>query len=555
MNGPMTSPINSPMKRKIAAILAADVAGYSRLVAEDEEETLARLGAFREVFDALVRAAGGRIFNTAGDSVMCEFDSAVEAVRCAIEIQESLRARNLPYPPGRRLEFRIGITIGDVVERAGDLLGDGVNIAARLESLAEPGGICVSRSVHEAVSNKVPVPFRDIGERRVKNLPSPVHAFVADWPGADAARSETAPPAQAATEHRRVPWLAGSALVAVLAIGAAAATLYRPSLRPMPHHAQRPGVAVPAPAPKEAAATAAPLDPAETFAALARQDGIVADAKTAPEIYHNARLYEARGEPAQARHAYHALTLLDSEHIDPHLRYAALIRARDGDAGARTVYAELMRENRARVVELVHALQFEGAERRAKVEAFAEAHPDYAPAHYLVAEEYSEDRIGAQTLTERRLEFAALERFLEADAEGRLAPFFLDRSLLAQWLDRARARKSATESFFRTGETKPTASFSRTAAGWLAAFSLPEPATAIEVRLGETGPFRSTGLSSAVDPRTGRAAPHTELELPEGQQRTTLYVQYEDASGRTAGPFPIVFDPDADPAAAPRQGR
>ena len=135
----------SPMKRKIAAILAADVAGYSRLVAEAEEETLTRLGGYREVFDDFVRRAGGRIFNTAGDSVMCEFDSAVDAVRCAIDIQESLRTRNRALPPGRRLEFRIGITIGDVVERGGDLLGDGVNIAARLESLAEPGGICVSR--------------------------------------------------------------------------------------------------------------------------------------------------------------------------------------------------------------------------------------------------------------------------------------------------------------------------------------------------------------------------------------------------------------------------
>src|SRR4051794_21895821 len=100
----------SPMKRKIAAILAADVAGYSRLVAEAEEETLTRLGGYREVFDDSVRRAGGRIFNTAGDSVMCEFDSAVDAVRCAIDIQESLRTRNRALPPGRRLEFRIGIT-------------------------------------------------------------------------------------------------------------------------------------------------------------------------------------------------------------------------------------------------------------------------------------------------------------------------------------------------------------------------------------------------------------------------------------------------------------
>ena len=124
------------MKRKIAAIFAADVAGYSRLVAEDEEETLRRLQAYREVIDDFIAKSSGRIFNTAGDAVLAEFSSAVEAVRCAIDIQESLRTRNRAYPPSRQMNFRIGITIGDVVERDGDLLGDGVNIAARLEGIA-----------------------------------------------------------------------------------------------------------------------------------------------------------------------------------------------------------------------------------------------------------------------------------------------------------------------------------------------------------------------------------------------------------------------------------
>ena len=113
------------MKRKIAAIFAADVAGYSRLVAEDEEETLRRLASYRAVMDDFVARAGGRIFNTAGDAVLAEFSSAVEAVRCAIDIQESLRTRNMAYPASRQMNFRIGITVGDVVERDGDLLGDG----------------------------------------------------------------------------------------------------------------------------------------------------------------------------------------------------------------------------------------------------------------------------------------------------------------------------------------------------------------------------------------------------------------------------------------------
>jgi class 3 adenylate cyclase len=166
------------MKRKIAAIMAADIAGYAKLVAEDEEETLRRLEAYREVFQDFVARASGRIFNTAGDAVMAEFASAVDAVRCAIDLQESLRARNLGYPASRQMSFRIGISIGDVVERDGDLLGDGVNVAARLQGLADPGGLCVSRTVYEQVGSKLTVKFIDIGEQQVKNLPLPIHAYV-----------------------------------------------------------------------------------------------------------------------------------------------------------------------------------------------------------------------------------------------------------------------------------------------------------------------------------------------------------------------------------------
>src|SRR6187551_3401314 len=166
------------MKRKIAAIFAADIAGYSRLVAEDEEETLRRLASYRQVTDEFIANARGRIFNTAGDAVLAEFPSAVDAVRCAIDIQESLRTRNMAYPQSRQMSFRIGITIGDVVERNGALLGDGVNIAARLEGLAEVGGICVSRAVHEQVANKLSVQFADMGAQEVKNIPTPVHAYM-----------------------------------------------------------------------------------------------------------------------------------------------------------------------------------------------------------------------------------------------------------------------------------------------------------------------------------------------------------------------------------------
>ena len=212
------------MKRKIAAILAADIAGYSRLVAEDEEETLRRLASYRSVTDDFIARSGGRIFNTAGDAVLAEFPSAVEAVRCAIDIQESLRTRNMAYPASRQMSFRIGITIGDVVERDGDLLGDGVNIAARLEGLAEAGGICVSRAVHEQVANKLSVQFADIGAQEVKNIPTPVHAYMVAMrreDGTYATPQFKKPPAAPVPAGPNWMWPVAVTVVCLVAIGVA----------------------------------------------------------------------------------------------------------------------------------------------------------------------------------------------------------------------------------------------------------------------------------------------------------------------------------------------
>jgi class 3 adenylate cyclase len=229
------------MKRKIAAIFAADIAGYSKLVAEDEEETLRRLASYRSVMDDFIARAGGRIFNTAGDAVLAEFSSAVEAVRCAIDIQESLRTRNMAYPPSRQMCFRIGITVGDVVERDGDLLGDGVNIAARLEGIAPVGGICISRTVHEQVANKLSVQFADIGEQQVKNSPNPVHAYhISMRP--DDARAEAG--AKKPAKSTGVPIAVAAACAVLLSVsGLAYKALFQPGAplaisQPTPQAAQ-----------------------------------------------------------------------------------------------------------------------------------------------------------------------------------------------------------------------------------------------------------------------------------------------------------------------------
>ena len=205
------------MKRKIAVILAADIAGYSRLIAEDEEETLRRFEGYRTVFSEFVDRGGGRIFNTAGDAILAEFQSAVEAVRCAVDVQESLKARNLAYPPSRHMNFRIGITIGDVVEReGGDLLGDGVNIAARLESVAPPGGICVSRSVHEAVASKMALRFSDAGPQALKNIPERVHAYTLSIEGTNSGAVVLQPPTPNETTQAKATSTGASQLKANL---------------------------------------------------------------------------------------------------------------------------------------------------------------------------------------------------------------------------------------------------------------------------------------------------------------------------------------------------
>ena len=165
------------MERRLAAILAADVVGYSRLVGEDEEGTLRTLSACREVIDGLVASHHGRIFGSAGDSVIAEFASPVEAVRCAVNIQRDLETRNAGIPENERMRFRIGVNLGDVVVDGDNLMGEGVNVAARLEGLAEPGTVNVSGSVHEQVKNKLDVGFDFLGPQELKNIAEPVPVF------------------------------------------------------------------------------------------------------------------------------------------------------------------------------------------------------------------------------------------------------------------------------------------------------------------------------------------------------------------------------------------
>jgi class 3 adenylate cyclase len=165
------------IERKLATILSADVAEFSRLMSEDEEQTLRVFRGHKKIFEALVATHHGRVFNTAGDAILAEFASAVEAVRCATDVQSALRTRNDAFPPSRQVRFRIGVNLGDVMIQGQDLLGDGVNLAARLQTAAEPGGICISGSVHDQIRNKLSLAFLSLGERNYKNIPQPVRTF------------------------------------------------------------------------------------------------------------------------------------------------------------------------------------------------------------------------------------------------------------------------------------------------------------------------------------------------------------------------------------------
>ncbi len=165
------------MERKLAAILCADVYGFSRLMGENEEATLRTLTSHRKLIDGQIEQHHGRFVNSAGDSVLAEFASVVEAVNCAVDIQTGLKAENESIPPERRMEFRIGVNLGDVMVEGAQIYGDGVNVAARLESLAEPGGICISNTVHDQVSTKLALNYADLGDQAVKNIASPVRVY------------------------------------------------------------------------------------------------------------------------------------------------------------------------------------------------------------------------------------------------------------------------------------------------------------------------------------------------------------------------------------------
>jgi adenylate cyclase len=176
-------------KRKLSAIISADVKGYSKLMGDDEEATVRTLKVYRSAINDLAEQYRGRIVDSPGDNILAEFNSVVDAVNCAVEIQRELAERNAELADNRKMAFRIGVNLGDVIEEEGRIYGDGVNIAARVESLAEPGGICISGRAYDQVENKLGLNYENLGEHQVKNIARPIKVYrVLSYPGAAAHR-------------------------------------------------------------------------------------------------------------------------------------------------------------------------------------------------------------------------------------------------------------------------------------------------------------------------------------------------------------------------------
>ena len=164
-------------KRKLTAILSADVEGYSRLRGDDEDATVRTLSAYREVFFILIQQHNRKVLDSQGDNLLAEFVSVVDAVQCGVAVQKEISARNIELPESRRMQFRIGINLGDVIQEEGRIYGDGVNIAARLEGLAEPGGICISKITFDHIESKLPYGYESLGDHTVKNISEPVRLY------------------------------------------------------------------------------------------------------------------------------------------------------------------------------------------------------------------------------------------------------------------------------------------------------------------------------------------------------------------------------------------
>ncbi len=289
-------------KRKLAAILSADVEGYSRLMDDDEEATVRTLTSYRTAITDLVQQFRGRVVDTPGDNLLAEFTSVVDAVNCAVEIQRKLAERNAELPYNRKMEFRIGVNLGDVIEEQGRIYGDGINIAARVESLSDAGGVCISGRVYDQVANKLGLEYENLGEHQVKNISTPIRVYrVLIFPGAAAHRVVQAKGALG-RKWRKISLSAAVVIVVVVVLGVWQFYMHRPSVEPASVEKMA------FPLPEKPSIAVLPFDnmsgdPEQDYIADGLTENIIAGLSHIPEMFVIARnsVFTYKGKPVKIK--------------------------------------------------------------------------------------------------------------------------------------------------------------------------------------------------------------------------------------------------------------
>ncbi len=290
------------------------------------------------------------------------------------------------------------------------------------------------------------------------------------------------------------------------------------------------------------------------FAGINKAGGIIENAAKPEEHYHNARLYEQRGDYANARRSYNAFFAFKLNFVDPHLRYQSFLKIQEGRGGAREIYAALYEQDPRPLMDFARILLLEAPQRVDMLTAFLDANPDFAPGFYELSRDYSAARKGAQSLADKQAELAALERFKALHAEGKLIRYFIDQSVAAEWLEDADKRLASLALLKQSmNETPVTMSAMRSNADWIVNLNFKEMPREVFYKLADEEAFRSTGQLDATNAATGLKMPKTSISLKPNVGKTRIFVKYTDIGSEMRGPFTLDFDPGAALIAAQKQ--
>jgi uncharacterized caspase-like protein len=282
----------------------------------------------------------------------------------------------------------------------------------------------------------------------------------------------------------------------------------------------------------------------EGLAALGKAGGVIAKPSRPEEHYHNARLYETRGDYINARRSYNSYFAFRLDALDPHLRYQRFLTVLEGRAGAREIYNALYEQDKRPLIEFARILLFDAPQRTRMLKTFAAAHPDFAPAYYELSRDYSAARKGLQSLGDKKDEAKALAAFRKLHEQGKFLKYFIDKELAGKWLEDAETRLKASGAFGQGGASPVTMTVSRSNSDWMVTLNMMEIPRELFYRLEGEESFRPTGFLDSINPATGQKTPNMFFSLRASTKKTTIYVKYTDIGGETRGPYALTFDPD-----------